>query len=175
MLIAIREDEAIPASYPAAPAGLSPEAAALDSDFIWARIESHIRFRYTARAVSWIVEGPGEFAPPLSPATVSATEIWNGATWEAASLSPSPLGGYQLPGCGPYRFTASVGGGPVTATANEAYRRLAEYFSGVSLANGVRQETIEGIGSTEFDVNAVAKALVASGAADLLRYYRRTN
>lgn len=173
MLIALKEDEAAPAAYPAAPAGLSPEAAALDPAFIWQRIESYIRVRFTARAASWIVEGPGEWAPPLSPATVSATEIWNGAAWETVALSPSPLGGYALPGCGPFRFIADVGGGPVTATANEAFRRLAEYFASVSQANGIRQETIEGIGSQEYDANATAKAMVASGAADLLRYCRR--
>lgn len=35
----LKQFEAVPASYPNAPAGLSPDAAALDADMLWARIE----------------------------------------------------------------------------------------------------------------------------------------
>lgn len=171
----IKQDEAIPASYPATPSGLSPEAAALDPAFIWQRIEAYVAHRWTARAVTWVVEGAGDWAPALAPATVSATEIWTGAAWEAVTLSPSPLGGHALPGCGPYRFTASVGGGTAPAAVNEAFRRFAEYFASASRsANaGVRQENVDGIGSVEYDLAGVARAMERSGAGDLLRPYRR--
>jgi len=175
MATTIKEDEAIPASYPDRPWGLSDKAAALDSAFIWARIESYVRFRYTARAVAWIVEGPGQWAPPLSPATVSATEIWNGAAWGAVTLSPSPLGGYELPGCGTYKITTSVGGGPVTATASEAYKRLAEYFAATMASPGIRQNSTDGLETIEYDASATARAMERSGAGDLLRPYRRVS
>lgn len=172
----IHEDESIPASYPAAPSGLSAPAAAIASAIIWQRIEAYTARRYTARAVTWIVEGDGEWVPPLTPATVSATEIWSGAAWEAVALNPSPLGGYMLPGSGPYRFTANVGGGTAPAAVNEAYRRLAEYLADIaqSTSVGVRQETVEGVGSIEYDLAGVARAMERSGAGDLLRPYRRT-
>lgn len=171
----IKQDEAIPASYPATPSGLSAAAAAILPAIIWQRIEAYTARRYAARAVTWVVEGAGDWAPPLAPATVSATEVWTGQAWEAVTLNPSPLGGYVLPGCGPYRFTASVGGGTAPAAVNEAYRRLAEYFASVSqLANaGVRQENVDGVGSIEYDLAGVARAMERSGAGDLLRSYRR--
>jgi hypothetical protein len=169
----IKQDEATPASYPAAPSGLSAAAAAIDPAIVWQRIDAYTARRYAARAVTWVVEGPGEWVPPLAPATVSATEIWNGAAWEAVTLSPSPLGGYVLPGCGPYRFTASVGAGTVPAAVNEAYRRLAEYLASAPQPAGVRQENVEGVGSFEYDLTGVARAMERSGAGDLLRPYRR--
>ena len=175
MATTLKEDEASPESYPAAPAGLSAKAAELDSAFVWHRLESFIRLRFTERAVAWVVEGPGDWSPPLSPATVSATEVWNGGAWEAATLSPSPLGGYELAGGGPYRFTASVGGGPVTATASEAYKRLAEYFAATMAAPGIRQNSTDGLETIEYDASATARAMERSGAGDLLRPYRRVS
>ena len=45
--------------------------------------------------MQWTVEGPGEFVPPLSPATISTVEVWSSAdAWEVVTLTPSPLGGY---------------------------------------------------------------------------------
>jgi hypothetical protein len=75
------------------------------------------------------VEGPGDWAPPLVPATVTLVERWNGAAFEATEPPASPLGGYDLPGCGIYRITATAGAGPVPEDAAEAFRRLAEYLA----------------------------------------------
>lgn len=171
----IKQDEAAPESYPGTPSDLSAAARAIDLSIIWQRIEAYTTRRYTARVVVWTVEGAGEWVPPLAPATVSTTEIWNGQAWETVTLSPSPLGGYVLPGCGPYRFTANVGGGAVPAAVIEAYRRLAEFYAGAATSPGVRQESVDGIGSTEYDLAALSNAVVKSGAGDLLRPYRRTS
>ncbi|MBM3655206.1 MAG: hypothetical protein FJX06_20865 [Alphaproteobacteria bacterium] len=176
MATTLRQEEAAPPSYPAAPPGLSTEAMALDADVVWQRIESYIASRYTARNVTWTVEGCGEWLPPLTPATISTTEVWSRAgVWETAYLAASPLGGFILPATGPYRFMASVGGGNVPAAIEEAYRRLAEYFAAVATnaSPGVRQDATEGIGSVTYDAGAVAKAMERSGAGDLLRPYRR--
>lgn len=171
----IQQVEAAPASYPTAPSGLSAAAAAIDPAIIWARIEGYTAFRFTTRVVAWTVEGCGEWAPPLAPATITATEVWEGDAWVSFPPTPGPLGGYVFKGHGPYRITANVGGGDVPEPVTEAVRRLAEYFAGAaqSANPGLRQETVEGVGSFDYDAGALAKAMERSGAGDLLRPYRR--
>jgi len=172
----LQRDEAVPASYPAIPSGLSTAAMMLNESALWARIEAHTAHRFTTREVVWTVEGPGEFKPDLQPATITAREVWDGVAWITASLSDGPLGGVLLAGEGPYRFTADVGGGDVPAPVYEAYRRLAEYLaehgnpagaSSYSYRLGDVEET------TQRSPAHVARALQNSGAADLLRRYRR--
>ncbi|ORE94848.1 hypothetical protein [Aurantimonas sp. 22II-16-19i] len=172
----IEQAEAIPEGYPQAPAGLSTAAAALDPSMIWQRIEAYVAHRWSARDVVWIIEGPGGWKPPLTPATIASVEIWNGETWETVMLSPSPLGGYCLPGCGPYRFTGTAGGGDVPAAVSEAFRRLAEYMASKP---GKAGATTEGITAGSISLTHrrsaswLAEAIQNSGAGDLLRTYRR--
>ncbi|GLI93945.1 hypothetical protein [Methylocystis echinoides] len=174
MATTIQEDEEVPASYPAAPSGLSAAAAALSAAMIWARIEAFTAWRYSARGVTWIVEGPGEWIAPLKPATSVSTYVWENSAWSAYTLPASPRGGYDLPGCGPYKITATLGAAAtVPEIVKEAYRRLAEFYATAATAPGVRQENVDGIGSTEFDLNAIASAMNRSGAGDLLRSFRR--
>ncbi|MEP0322868.1 hypothetical protein, partial [Bauldia litoralis] len=104
----IRQSEALPEAYPDAPESLSTAAAAI-ADTVWQRIESYVAHRWTPRNVMWIVEGPGEWAPPLTPATFIDESVWQDDAWAAVALSPSPLGGFVLPGCGPYRIDTTVG------------------------------------------------------------------
>jgi hypothetical protein len=72
-----------------------------------------------------------------------------------------------------------VGGGTVPAAVNEAYRRLAEYLASTDDAPAGASDYSAGLGSgaiTESFSRAptwVARALINSGAADLLRPYRR--
>lgn len=106
----IRQDEEMPEEYPDVPSGLSAAAQALGLDLVWQRIENYVACRWTARDVTWIVEGSGEWVPPLKPATVATVEIWQSDTWQAVTLSPSALGGYELPGHGPYRFKGAAQG-----------------------------------------------------------------
>lgn len=171
----LRQTEAIPTAYPDAPT-LSTAATALDADMIWQRIESYIAHRWTSRAVEWVVEGPGDWHPPLTPATITTVEIWQADAWETVTLSPSPVGGYVLPGCGPYKFAGTVGSGDVPAAVTEAFRRLAEYMAGKAGKPGARQESI-GAGSISLSHTRspawMAEAIKNSGAGDLLRNYRR--
>ena len=177
MATTIKQTESAPASYPAAPSGLSTAAAALSAAMIWQRIESYIVWRWTARDVTWVVEGPGEWHPPLTPATMSTVEVWSRAdAWETATLDASPLGGYYLPCTGPYRFVASVGTGTVPDGVNEAFRRLAEYMSAKVGKPGARSESVAAGSITIAHSRSeswMAAALQNSGAADLLRGYRR--
>jgi hypothetical protein len=183
MACTLKQVEAIPGSYPATPSGLSAAAAALDAAMIWQRIESYICHRFTARAVVWTVEGPGEWEPPLTPATLGLVEVWANDGWETVAPSPSPLGGIFLPLGGPYRIAANAGGGNVPAAVSGAYRRLAEYSAEIgdnSMVAGHPSHTshsvqIGGAINENFDrpVTWAAKAMINSGAGDLLRPYRR--
>ncbi|MGC9420271.1 MAG: hypothetical protein ACP5EN_15015 [Rhodovulum sp.] len=174
MAVTIKQTEAAPASWPVV-LDLSTAAAALDSGALWQRIEAYTAHRWTARDVVWIVEGPGEWEPPLTPATVSSVEIWDGAAWIAATPDASWCG-YDLTLEGPYRITASVGGGDVPAAVSEAFRRLAEYLAGSIAPAGVTSYSMD-LGqikeSMEISAAATARAMQNSGAADLLRPYRR--
>jgi hypothetical protein len=171
-----KQTEGAPAAYPATPSGLSAAAEALDPAMIWQRLESYVAHRWTARDVVWTVEGPSDWQPPLTPATIATVEIWQADAWESVTLSPSALGGYVLPGCGPYRFTGTVGDGTVPAAVNEAFRRLAEYMAAKKGKPGATSERVTAGSVTVEQSRAaswMAKALQNSGAADLLRTYRR--
>lgn len=166
--------EGKPTAYPM-PSDLSTAAAALDSDIIWQRIEGYIAWRFSPRTVEFIVEGPGDWAPTLKPVTLATAEEWRGENWVSTTLAPSPLGGYILKGCGPYRFSGTLGAGiEVPPIVDEAVRRLCEYFAALGFEGvGLRTETVPEIWSGEHDNRARARALQDSGAADLLRSYRR--
>ncbi|WP_054301957.1 hypothetical protein [Gemmobacter sp. LW-1] len=183
MAVTIKQAEAIPATYPDSPEGLSADAAALDAAMIWQRIEAWIAHRWTARAVVWTVEGPGEWVPPLTPATVQTVEAWQADAWVEVFPPPSPLGGYVLACDVPYRITATVGSGTPPAAVLEAFRRLAEYMAedvkpSMRMGRAGVSSMSYSIGSAidvKFDRNPawMARALVNSGAGDLLRPYRR--
>lgn len=175
----IHQEEAFPESYPDAPESLSTAAAAMDLDLIWQRLEGYIAHRWTERAVTWIVEGRGQWKPPLTPSTITTVEVWKGEAWEAATPSPAPLGGYLLPGDGPYRFTGTVGPAEAEtppAVVLEAFKRLAEYSAQSKGKAGAKAERI-GAGSISLSHTRspswLAEAMQNSGAGDLLRPYRR--
>lgn len=172
MSTTIDQVEGPPESYPS----ISPAVSAA----VWQRLESYVAYRWSPRAVIWTVEGPGEFVPPLAPAVVSKIEIWTDGAWldiTANAPDASPRGGYWLTGCGPYKFTASVGDGmTLPAIVAEAAQRLAAYMAAKPGTAGVRSERIEAgsisISRTRSE-SWMAAAIQNSGAADLLRSYRR--
>ena len=179
MAVTLRQVEAIPATYPAV-TGLTGAAAALDPAMIWQRIESYIAYRWTTRAVVWTVEGPGEWEPPLTPATIATVEVWESPAWVLAFPVASPLGGYDLACNGPYRITGTVGSGTPPAAVIAAFKRLAGYIAGGrSTVNepGAKSFAFSIGGDLRWDVTRdpawMAQALINSGAADLLRPYRR--
>lgn len=142
-----------------------------DPDQVWQRIESYIAHRYTPREVVWTVEGPGHWRPRLTPATIIKAEVWSNDAWEETDLPPGPFG-YTLPGAGPYRIEATVGGGEVPPAVVDAYRRLHEYTVGIvqSFKNEAGFRTASDL---EVVTGWTGRALQLSGAADLLRPYRR--
>ncbi|RIK96978.1 MAG: hypothetical protein DCC74_08985 [Proteobacteria bacterium] len=168
MAITVEQVEALPEAYPM----LDPTI----PDAVWARLESYISHRFTERSVTWIVEGPGEWVPPLTPATVTTVEIWADGAWSEITPDASPRGGYWLTGCGPYRVTGTAGGGGVPAVVAEAAQRLATYMATKITAPGAMSERVRA-GSVEVERSRasswMAQAMQNSGAADLLRSYRR--
>ncbi|HEY9147523.1 MAG TPA: hypothetical protein VIQ22_00825, partial [Gammaproteobacteria bacterium] len=174
--------EAAPTAYPDAPENLSVAAAALAPEAIWQRIEAWVTDRWSPRAVTWLVEGPGEWSPPLSPAVDVTAEVWAGSEWSDVTLQAAP-DGYCLSAEGPYRITATVGSDSAPEAALEAFRRLAEYsaaigdhsaWKGPAGANSHNFNLSEGVSlSVDRTATWAARALVNSGAADLLRPYRR--
>ncbi|WP_084421837.1 hypothetical protein [Henriciella litoralis] len=176
MAVTLKQTEAIPASYPDSPDGLSDKAAAVPADAIWERIESYIAHRFTPRSVVWTVEGGGDWQAPLTPASFETVEVWSDGVWADCMPDASPWGGYELPGDRPYRITADVGGGDVPAAVSEAFRRMAEYLAEPRRAAGsssfsMRLDVIEI--SMQRNPAWLARAMQNSGAGDLLRPYRR--
>lgn len=179
MAVIIKQTEGTPGSYPSID-GLS-EAAAPFLNVAWARIEAYTAFRAALRDVQFVVEGCGEFSPPLMPVTITGVEVWSRAgEWEACELPASPLGGYWLAASGPYRISGTAGSAPspdlVPAAVKEAVRRLAEYMAAKPGKQGAYREAVTA-GSvsvqTSRSASWMAEALQNSGAADLLRPYRR--
>lgn len=183
MATTLKQREYAPDDLPDTPTGLSTAAAALAPEMIWSRLERWIAWRWSPRTVAWLVEGPGEWEPPLSPATIATTKIWNAGTfaWETVTLSPSPGDGFVLDGAGPYQIVATVGGGSpapeVPEDVNEAFRRLAEYMAaGQGKVPGSTSHSVD-IGPVKIQAERsatwLARAIHNSGAADLLLRYRR--
>lgn len=178
----ISEVEAAPAAYPAVPSGLSDAAAGIDPAMLWQRIEAYTAHRFAVREVTWIIEGEGHWSFPLTPATIVSAAHWSGDQWEPVTLIAGPYG-FDLSGEGPTRIIASVGGGSVSESVNEAYRRLAEYLAPDSSQDILTSRPSASSHSAKlmdhlnvsFDraPTWIARALQLSGAADMLRKYRR--
>lgn len=104
-----------------------------------------------------------------------SAERWVDGAWAAISLEAGPLG-LRLPYDGTYRLTAQVGAGPVPAGVSEAFKRLAEYMAEDTGRAGVSNRSLR-VGTAmeeSYQRNPawMARAIVNSGAADLLRPYR---
>ncbi len=169
----LEQREDLPDNYPV----LRPAV----PDHVWQRIENYTAWRCTERNVTWIVEGCGEFTMPLRPAAMTKVEIWDDSTkaWSDITMNaePSPRG-YWLPGIGPYRFTATAGDDePPPAAISKAAFLLAAYMAANPGAPGATKsrQAVDGVGETETwqSESWMARAMQSSGAADLLRNYRR--
>ncbi len=172
MVDLLQRTEAIPDAYPDTPANLT------NASLAWARVEAYIAHRWSPRAVSWIVQGLGDWAPDLTPVTIASVEVWSNSAWSAVSLDASWSGGYVLEGC-IYRLTGTAGDtspNDVPAEVQEAVKRLDAYLAEAVERHGAgRYEVDLGKLRESFDRAPAwqAKALQLSGAADLLRPYRR--
>lgn len=171
MIEVLSQIEAAPAAYPSIP-GVS----GIDPATIWQRIEHYTAYRFTARTVTWRVDSTGgEWTPPLRPASSVTAKRWTGAAFEAVTLAAAP-DGWCLP-CGRYEIEATVGAGPVPAAVSDAVARLAAYLAAEAEGPaGVRSYSANVGQLSESWTRSEAhlgRAMQNSGAADLLRPYRR--
>lgn len=159
------------------PTTITPEA------YIWRRIEAYTSRRWSTRQCAWVVSGPGDWRPHLLPAENFVVSIWDDdtKTWGAVTVEANPVGGFYLPKCATYKITADIGAnaGDVPPSVIAAYERLSQYMTeaaadsapvgaasyGLKLGSGF-DETVER------NPNFLARAMVNSGAGDLLRGYR---
>jgi len=175
----LRIIEEAPSAWPDPPYPLSLDAAAIEPAVIWRRIESWIAYRWGSRTCSFIVEGGcGTWRAPLYPFTSATIEEWGGNAWEAVTLAADPLGGINIGSASHYRFAGALGStNEPPEDVLEAYRRLAEYSSEKHGVDGSSSRTMELGGSLRESYERaptwLARALTYSGAADLLRVYRR--
>ena len=173
MITLVRQDEAQPDSYPQTGITDTQAEAAL-----WSRIESYIAYRWSPRSVTWTLQGAGDWTPPLAPAVVEKVERWNGSDWLEITDTAGPLG-YAFDAYGTYRVHATVGEETdPPAAVLEAFNRLSGYLEDeITLVNSATRETVNyGNGlsvSRDRPAAWIAQALQHSGAADLLRGYRR--
>lgn len=175
MATTIDIQESPPAAFPAIP-GL---VETIEPGVVWERLDSWINARWGERDCAFIVEGPSDWRAPLYPFAVATIEIWEAGEWVSAVIPPSPLGGYCLEGVGPFRFAGVLGSVDAPpAIVLEAARRLGAYLAAVA-SHGFKNAILTKEASDEVDafeygapVNA-ARALQYSGAADLLRRFRR--
>lgn len=166
-------EEAAPTSQPAIPGASADVSVAL----VWRRIESYVAHRWSPRDVVVIAEGPGDWRPPLKPFVSTTVEIWRDGAWSVSEAALSPLGGLNFAEAGTYRISGVAGAdNSPPSDVVEAASRLACFFAEArSSVSGAfaQSESIEGLGSfTYAPPTAVARAIVYSGAADLLRPYR---
>ncbi len=198
MVDLLKETEETPTVYPDVPFDCAHSALSVQADLVWSRIESYTRTRYTPRLLTWVIEGAQDecWIPPLGPIVTFTAERWDESGWVSETLPDGPLG-QCLPTCGVFKITAQVGAGDPPVAVNEAFARLAKYISAIQRTPGERlamrqmslnryeqppsrqtpsQDSVriqEVDGSAEYLANWPARALQLSGAADLLRPYRR--
>lgn len=186
-------EEGAPSAYPVIVLSQSNPQTAKIVTIAWQRVEAWIAHRWGVRAVTFIAEGPGEWMPPLCPFTATTLQSWVNNAWATAVIQPSPLGGYCLEGEGPFRFIGNCGAaGDPPQAVKEAVFRLTEYFIGVDTVpapervlskfrtnielfvdeNGEEQGVRE-VEREQQNANWIARAMQLSGAADLLRPWRK--
>jgi hypothetical protein len=173
--------EGQPAAWPVI-AGLSDAAARVPPGVVWGRVEAWITTRWPERSAVAIVQGPGRWQPALSPFTVATVETWAQNAWalldtEQVAQIASPLG-FTLDGEALFRFTGVLGDDDATVPGAvlEAARRLAEFFAMGQNEGGAAFHEAEKLGDYSRHgrpVNWMARPLELSGAADLLRPWRR--
>ena len=180
MATTIRVTESAPSAYPEVER-LPDAISAADPAAVWQRIEAYIAWRWNTRPAIFTVEGPGEWTPPLQPAAITRVDLWIDDAWVQVSPRPTPLGGIFLDQVAVYRIEATVGeDAPPPGAVKEAFRRLLTFSSGVlafeGISGAVTSRSEKGLvseRSVELTSGWAAKALQLSGAADLLRPWRR--
>jgi len=156
----IESETEISVTYPDAPN---------DDPVIWDRLESFCNFRWSETVMEFVVNPPCEiqWQPPYEPFLIMEV---NGEPAE-----PDEYGAVKIRDKSIIR--ATIGGAVPSATVLKAYQRLADYFAAENEAPaGVQRYsvTIGDISETySMRSDHLSRAMQNSGAADLLRKYRK--
>lgn len=160
-----------------------PKFDELDAGVLWRRLEQYTSWRSTKRACEWILEGAGSWKPNLFPASIVSVQIWNPAVdgWSSVldDVPASPIGSMWLHNAGPYRVLGEVGDSDqvLPPPIVEAFRRLAEYWIGERSSYAGSSHEVQSVGPIRSehyrDPAWLGKAMQNSGAADLLRSFRK--
>ncbi|RKF22722.1 hypothetical protein D6851_05865 [Altericroceibacterium spongiae] len=172
----ITQFEGTPESYPAIE-GVTGDLL----ETCWTRVEHYCGQRWAPRRVVWTLRsGGGEWKPPLGPILISEAFGWKDGDWQPVTLRRGPFG-LMLP-CGNVQIEASVGsnsGASIPAAVKEAIKRLAAYLTAQSPVPAGARSYSANVGqlseAVSIDPAAMARALQYSGAADLLRAYRKAS
>ncbi len=174
-ITAITQWEGTPESWPAVE-GVTGDMLAI----CWQRIEHYVARRWAARDVVWTIStSGGEWVAPLGPVLSESVDSfrWIDGEWTAYPTRKGPYG-FCLP-AGHVQISASVGtlSAAIPAAVREAVKRLAAYYTAEQPVPAGARSYSANVGqlseSISIDPAAVAKAMQNSGAADLLRPYRR--
>ena len=166
--------------YPAAPDGLSEAAAAIPKEVIWDRLEQFTNFKIGERSVKyrvWVKQRQPYWHPAERPFLITRiqTAVPSLEDYVDKAVTPREDGSVRLESAS--LVTVTVGATTAPALFNEAYKRLAEYWAIPSIGpEGVTRYSLS-IGpdiaeSVSKAATHTARAMVNSGAADLLRKYR---
>jgi hypothetical protein len=165
----IETETEISITYPAAPDDLSTDAAAIEPAVIWDRLEAFTNFRWSTTVMDFVVNPDHQvmWHPPYLPFVV---DLVNGEP-----ADPDEFGAVELAGRSTVR--ATIGGGDVSEAVKAAYRRLAEYFAVRDEMPAGAQRYAVSIGDISETISKrgdhMARAMQNSGAADLLKKYRK--
>lgn len=166
--------ETVPDNYRAVD-GLSSAASALDQDALWQRIEAYVAHRWPVRDVDFEALGPGLFISPIAETVIEGIKIWDGSGWVDYTPRPAPRGVFLSDGV--FQITGKAGSATPPPSVYEAFRRYAEYLAAEDVGTPGASSYSINIGQTSESFSRhpahIARALVNSGAADLLRPYRR--
>lgn len=172
-IYSITQWESEPESWPAVE-GVTGDILAI----CWKRVEHFIARRFVPRQVVWtMTTSGGDWQPPLGRIYEADAFVWANGDWESATIKRAP-GGYVLP-CGNVQINCTVGqpGASIPASVKEAVKRLAAYLTAEPVMPAGARSYSANVGQLSESISAdpagQAKALQNSGAADLLRSYRR--
>ena len=165
----IESETEISVEYPAKPSGLSTDAEAIDAAVIWDRLEAFTNYRWSTTEIEFVVNPDHEiqWKPPYVPFGI--LEV-NGEP-----ADPDTFGAVTLRNRS--KVLVTIGGATPSPTVNKAYRRLAEYFAVRDDMPAGAQRYSVNIGDISETISKrsdhMARAMQNSGAADLLRKYKK--
>lgn len=151
-------------SYPTAPADVTGSI----PEVIWSTLENYCATRWSTAEVEFVVCSHGRCAwrPPFFPFSIETVD------GEPAALNAF---GEVMLEPGRHKVRCQIGGQPVTAGVEEAYRRLAAYYANPDNRQGYSRHSVNlgGEISESWSRGRNTSAVGNSGAAELLRQYRK--